>query len=533
MSSSIRAATPSDAFSWLELAKTSIGADYPSPQVYKPEWFATEADAASGNETWVSETGGVLDGTISILGSGAGASPIANLGRQFFRPASYANGSAILLLKAVLSVCSARNQMIVVRVPAADNLQQILFENAGFVCSGFQPFKHMLQTRVSALFYVYAAEHQLVTRLQISESLIQISELACVVLERLNISTPLKVRDGVTGYPLQSDLKFHDGTFEEYEIWRTQAEASNPPLEISGSFNQGAGMMRLGGGSGFRILLGQRNNVMVAGVAYILDEVDRCVRVVQSFTSDDLSTGTLLQQLLKISQEQLNAVFVEIDILATAPRLLKSAEQLGFVPVAYLPGFYRKADGGADVVKMVKLNLPYSLDGVDLTAHAKVIATIVDNNFKDQKLGVAIINLLRTLPIFEGLGDGELRKIARLFTQKLYRPGERIFRKGDSGEEAFIVMRGQVDIQLEEEGKPIANVPSGKIFGELAFLDGAPRNAFAIANQASILLVLQRAALNDLVQREPHLGMVVMRNIAMDLSMKLRQANNTLAQLRK
>jgi CRP-like cAMP-binding protein len=198
-----------------------------------------------------------------------------------------------------------------------------------------------------------------------------------------------------------------------------------------------------------------------------------------------------------------------------------------------MPAFYSKAETYADVVKMVKLNMAYSLDGVDFTTEARSIAEVIDRNFQDQKVGVAIINLLRGLPIFDGLGDGELRKIARLFSQKLYRPGERIFQKGDQGEEAYIVMRGQVDIQLEENANPIASVPSGKIFGEMAFLDGAPRTAFAVASQASILLVAKRSEMNMLVQREPHLGMVIMKNVALDLSNKLRQANSAIANLKR
>jgi len=156
------------------------------------------------------------------------------------------------------------------------------------------------------------------------------------------------------------------------------------------------------------------------------------------------------------------------------------------------------------------------------------MADLVDRNFQDQKIGVAVINLLRGLPIFSGLGDSELRKIARLFTQKLYRPGEKIFNKGDQGNEAFVIMRGQVDISLEEGAKAIATLANGQIFGELAFLDGAARNAHALASQASILLVVQRSAFNELVQREPHLGMVVMKNIAVELSNRLRKASTSM-----
>jgi len=180
---------------------------------------------------------------------------------------------------------------------------------------------------------------------------------------------------------------------------------------------------------------------------------------------------------------------------------------------------------------MVKLNLPYSLDSAAFTAQAGAMVTIIDRNFEDQKLGLAIINLLRPLSMFGGLGDGELRKIARLFTQKLYRPGEFVFARGDSSGEAYIVLRGKINIQLQRDAAPVAQLTDGKIFGELAFLDGAPRNAFAAAAQPSILLVVQRSAFADLARQEPHLGMVVMRNMAADLAAKLRHADGTLAAL--
>jgi len=216
------------------------------------------------------------------------------------------------------------------------------------------------------------------------------------------------------------------------------------------------------------------------------------------------------------------------SLCGAKPRVVKSAEQLGFVPVAYLPGFYNRGGCGVDLVKMVKLNATYSLDHVTLTPQARAMVDLIDHNFQDQKVGVAVITLLRHLPVFGGLGDGELAKMARLFSQKLYRPGERVFEKGDSSNEAYIVMRGQIDICLEENARPVASIGSGAIFGEQAFLEGTPRTARAIAVQPSILLVVQRPAFSALIQSEPHLGMVVMRNIAVEVSNKLRKTDAAL-----
>jgi CRP-like cAMP-binding protein len=208
---------------------------------------------------------------------------------------------------------------------------------------------------------------------------------------------------------------------------------------------------------------------------------------------------------------------------------LKSAEQLGFVPVAYLPGFCERNTARSDVVKMVKLNGLYEQGPGDFTEQSARIVRIVDQDFEDQKMGLAIIRLLGTLAMFSGLGDGELRKISRLFTQKLFRPGQTIFSKGDSSNEAYIIVRGRVDIVLEVGVPPLASMEQGNIFGELAFLDGAPRSTGAVAAEPTILLVMERTAFFELVRREPALGLCVMRNIATDLAAKLRQTDATLS----
>jgi hypothetical protein len=526
----IRPATAADAAPWLELAKAALGEQYPARDLFDLNWIARELSPGGINETWVAEDNGPLRASVTFLGTDdAKTNPIANLGRMLFRPESLADGSTKALLQAVNELADKRGEMVITRVSPLDKGHQALFENLGYACVGYQPIKHLLQKRTGMLFYVRGANAVLVTRLPLSESLPQVAELALATLESFRIVNPIIVRDGASGYPLQGDLKIAGATPKEYEVWRAQVLASNPAHELSGHFNMGSGHMRLPPKQPARSFLGQKEGKIVAGLAYYFDEMDRCARLSEAFSCDDVSMGALFAHAAKTIPEQLGAVYVEADVLATAPRLLKTAEQLGFVPVAYLPAFYCRAGSYADVVKLVKLNLPYSLDTAEFTTHAQSVVRIIDRNFEDQKLGLAIINLLRPLSMFGGLGDGELRKIARLFVQKLYRPGELVFGKGDSSGEAYIVLRGKISIQLERHAPPVAQLADGKIFGELAFLDGSPRNAFAAAAQPSILLVVQRSAFSDLVRREPNLGMVVMRNIAMDLAAKLRHADSTLA----
>ena len=57
--------------------------------------------------------------------------------------------------------------------------------------------------------------------------------------------------------------------------------------------------------------------------------------------------------------------------------------------------------------------------------------------------------------------------------------------------------------------------------------------ALAIAKQASILLVMQRPQFFELTQREPNLGLAVMRNIALELTVRLRRTNAALSSVKR
>ena len=531
MAANIRKANGDDAAAWIVLVKALLGPDHPNKQIYDPVWVAAELSSGlPGNETWVAEVEGQLHASISVLGAvTANENPVCNLGRNLFHPSGYADGSAEALLQKLAELAVLRRQACVTRVLASDNRQQVLIEKAGFVCVGFQPLKHITKTREEVLFYVKQPRSLTANRLPLSESLPQIGELATVALQHLAIPGSPAIRDGGTGYPLQSDVNSSSATTEEFAAARDAVGAQNPPLEISSTFNWGSGFMRVGGTPTLRAVLCRREGKITAGLRYLYDEQDRCVRILEGFCVDNLSLGAVLQQVVKAAQSELSAAYVEVDMLTSAVRLLISAEQLGFIPAAYLPGFHKTRDGTLDVVKMVKLNQTYTVEHDQLTAHARVIVDVIKHCLQDQSIGVAIINLLRDLDIFKGLGDGELRKVARLFTQKLFRPGERVFGKDDPGNEAYVVMRGQIDIFLDEGAAPIASLGQGQVFGELSFLDGGKRGAMAAAKQASIVLVMQRPQFFELTQREPHLGLSVMRNIALELTVRLRRTNNALA----
>ena len=98
-------------------------------------------------------------------------------------------------------------------------------------------------------------------------------------------------------------------------------------------------------------------------------------------------------------------------------------------------------------------------------------------------------------------------------------PGQVIFSSGDGGREMFIVRTGSVDLRIGDT--LLETVEQGGMFGEMALLDPAPRSATAVAGPDCTLVLVDVAALNDLVRRVPGLALEVMRV----MSGRLRRTN--------
>jgi CRP-like cAMP-binding protein len=79
--------------------------------------------------------------------------------------------------------------------------------------------------------------------------------------------------------------------------------------------------------------------------------------------------------------------------------------------------------------------------------------------------------------------------------RKTVAAGAVIFREGESGDSAFIVERGRVDIVKQDGGtqRRLGSVEPGGIFGEMALVDDQPRMATAQAAIETVLVVVSSA----------------------------------------
>jgi len=144
---------------------------------------------------------------------------------------------------------------------------------------------------------------------------------------------------------------------------------------------------------------------------------------------------------------------------------------------------------------------------------------------------------LQQADIFYQLTPAQLEKISGITSEKTYNAGEVIFWEGTHGDELYIIAQGEVDIMIspslvsdrprqDQEPATIAKLRRGQSFGEIALIDRGIRSASARAAQANTrLLVIPSDQLVALCDADASLGYRLMRNLAADLALKIRNTD--------
>jgi CRP-like cAMP-binding protein len=78
-----------------------------------------------------------------------------------------------------------------------------------------------------------------------------------------------------------------------------------------------------------------------------------------------------------------------------------------------------------------------------------------------------------------------------------------LFKQGENGDAAYIVVSGAVGLYREAQGRkiPLATVRKGELFGEMAVIDGRPRVATAFAPEDSKLTVIPIETMVDKMKK--------------------------------
>ena len=135
---------------------------------------------------------------------------------------------------------------------------------------------------------------------------------------------------------------------------------------------------------------------------------------------------------------------------------------------------------------------------------------------------------LHEVELFAGRKQETLAALEQCMEKRHVAAGERIFARGESGDELFLIRRGLVRIVLplsDRQSHHLGTFGRGAFFGEMAFLDGDPRSANAVAYTDCELFVLSRRAFDKLADEHRKLCLRLMEGIASVLASRLRYTN--------
>jgi len=138
--------------------------------------------------------------------------------------------------------------------------------------------------------------------------------------------------------------------------------------------------------------------------------------------------------------------------------------------------------------------------------------------------------LLRNVPLFSLLSEGQLELLTRVLSRKSFPKNSTVIAAGDPTDALYIVISGRLKVIMSDnEGREVilANLSQGEFFGEMGLLDQAPRSATVTTMEPCELLTITRTDFTKCLQGNFDLTMNVIRGLVK----RLREADKKIGSL--
>ena len=134
----------------------------------------------------------------------------------------------------------------------------------------------------------------------------------------------------------------------------------------------------------------------------------------------------------------------------------------------------------------------------------------VESAYDDgEVLGAEIVEDLKEIPVFAGLGPPSLLRLQSSLELHSYPPGAAIVRQGHEGDSFYVIWKGTVKVVLDGLGGQsiqVATLGAKEGFGEIALLTGQHRSANVVAMTDVQVWRLSRAAFDALLRESVSLS---------------------------
>ena len=122
------------------------------------------------------------------------------------------------------------------------------------------------------------------------------------------------------------------------------------------------------------------------------------------------------------------------------------------------------------------------------------------------------LDLIRGVPLFSGLDDALLQRLAGEFFEKTYADGEVVATEGEAGRTFVVIESGEVSVAVQ--GTTVATLGPGKAFGELALIDKSARSATVTAVGQAHCYLMPIWSFRPIVEEHPEMAWTLLESLA-------------------
>jgi len=140
------------------------------------------------------------------------------------------------------------------------------------------------------------------------------------------------------------------------------------------------------------------------------------------------------------------------------------------------------------------------------------------------------MEFLNEVSLFKGLNKEEIKEIYENLEEIEFESGKVIFEEGAPGNKMYIIKEGKVEVRLKRGDLilVLAELKRGDFFGEFSLVQEAERSATCIATQKVTLLALSRENFWKIAEKNPRIGLKVLKNLSGEMAERIRETNKHL-----
>jgi CRP-like cAMP-binding protein len=121
-------------------------------------------------------------------------------------------------------------------------------------------------------------------------------------------------------------------------------------------------------------------------------------------------------------------------------------------------------------------------------------------------------DVLRGVPLFAGLDEAEVERLADRFQERRFSEGDTLVEEGSTGTSFFVLCEGSANVNVGGETK--ATLQVGDHFGEMAIVDDGVRSASVTAATDVVTYFITPWEFRPFVEEHPEVAWKLLQSLA-------------------